>query len=152
MKKQLYFENFAVGEVITSDSYTITKEHALAFAQEYDPQVQHLDENAASETLLGQFIVSGWQTAAISMRLKMTSAFAQTPEGIIGMGLEQVRWPRPVFPGDTLHIEITILEMRLSASRPNRGVAKYQLQTFNQKNELVMEMVTAVLMPRKTQA
>lgn len=147
MKKELYFENFAVGDVIRSETYTIDKEHALAFAQEYDPQAQHIDEVGAAGTLFGGLIVSGWQTAAISMRLKMTSAFAQTPEGIVGVGLESVRWPHPVYPGDQLHIAITILEMRTSASRPDRGVVKYKLETFNQNDVQVMEMVTTVLMP-----
>ena len=147
MKKELYFENFAVGDVLTSETYTVDKEHAIAFAREYDPQAQHIDESGAENTLFGALIVSGWQTAAISMRLKMTSAFAQTPEGIIGMGLESVRWPHPVYPGDTLHITITILEMRRSNSRPDRGVVKYNLQTFNQDEVQVMEMLTAVLMP-----
>ena len=69
MKKSLYFENFAVGDVLTSETYTVDKEHALAFAREYDPQAQHIDEVGAAGTLFGGLIVSGWQTAAISMRL-----------------------------------------------------------------------------------
>lgn len=152
MAKALYYENFEVGQVITSEGYTIDRDHAIAFAREYDPQAQHIDAEGAKKSVFGGLVVSGWQTAAISMRLKMTSAFAQTEEGIVGMGLDHVRWPRPVYPGDTLHIAITILEMRLSASRPNSGIVKYKLETFNQKNELVMEMTTSVLMPRKPAA
>lgn len=151
MKKELYYENFAVGDVLHSGDYTIAREDAVAFAREYDPQAQHLGDAEAAASLFGALIVSGWQTAAISMRLKMTSAFAQTPEGIIGMGLESVRWPHPVYPGDTLHITITILEMRHSASRAGRGVVKYRLTTFNQHDVPVMEMVTTVLMPLRPQ-
>lgn len=149
MSKKLYYEDFKVGDVIENGGYVITKEEAINFAKAYDPQDQHVDEELAKEGIIGELIASGWHTAAASMKLKLTSMLKHIDGGMIGMGLEQLKWPRPVFPGDTLRIVLTILEMRPSNSRPDRGVVKYRLETLNQKNEVVMEMITAVLVPRR---
>lgn len=149
MSGVLYYEDFHVGQVLTTDHYRIDKDHAVAFAQAYDPQAQHLDEELAKDSLFGAMVVSGWHTAAISMRLKLSSDFARVAAGVVGLGLESVRWPRPVYPGDTLHVTLTILSMRPSATRPDRGIVKYKVRTYNQHDELVMESVTTVLMPRR---
>lgn len=149
MAEALYYEDFEVGQVLSTENYTIERDHAINFAKEYDAQAQHTDDERAKESLFGTLVVSGWQTAAITMRLKLSSALAKTSTGVVGMGLESVRWPRPVYPGDTLHAAITILNKRTSASRPDRGIIKYKVETFNQKNELVMEMTTSVLIPRR---
>lgn len=149
MDKTLYYEDFSVGQQFRSqESYTITRESAIAFAREYDPQAQHLGEEEAKDTVFGKLIVSGWQTAAASMRLKTETDLFHVSGGLLGMGLESLRWPRPTFPGDTLRVVVTVLDKRVSQSKPDKGIVKYKVETFNQCDELAMEMVTAVIVPR----
>lgn len=119
----------------------------MAFAREYDPQLQHIDEEAARHTQLGELVASGWHTAAATMRLKTETELFHVAGGLVGMGLEHVRWPQPTRPGDSLRIVVTILDKRLSKSKPGFGVVSYKVETFNQRDELVMEMKTAVLVP-----
>jgi acyl dehydratase len=149
MRKALYYEDFEAGQQFHSGPYEMDKESVIHFARQYDPQPQHTDEEAAKESLFGQLVASGWHTAAASMRMKLDSPLANVAGGLVGMGLESVKWPRPVLPGDSLRIVITILEKRVSNSRPDRGVVRYKVETFNQKDEKVMEMVTAVIAPRR---
>ncbi len=150
MADPLYYEDFEIGQTLETENVTIDKEHALAFAREYDPQAMHVDERAAQETPHGTLIVSGWQTAAITMKLKTTSKLVEISGGLLGLGIDKLRWPRPVYPGDTLHAVITITDKRLSQSKPTHGVMKYTIETFNQKNELAMSMEAAVWVPRKS--
>lgn len=132
-----------------TEAFTIDKEHALAFARQYDPQYYHIDEKAAESSQYGRLIVSGWQTAAVTMKLKTTSKLVKITGGLLGLGIESMRWPRPVYPGDTLHAVITIIDKRPSASKPTHGVMKYKIETINQNGEVVMEMHTAVWVPRR---
>lgn len=153
MAKELYYEDFEIGQQFRSQkSYTIDKDSAIAFAMEYDPQLQHIDEEGAKDTLFGKLIVSGWQTAAITMKLKTETELFNVANGLVGMGLESVRWPRPTFPGDSLRIVVTVLEKRPSNSRPDKGIIKYKVETLNQSDELAMEMVIAVIAPRHAPA
>ena len=145
----LYFEDFLVGQVFEQGGYTIGKDDAVAFAREYDPQYFHTDEQAAKASLFGRLVVSGWQTAAISMRLKAMSGMGQAAGGLIGLGLEKVKWPKAVIPGDTLRVRIEVTEVRPSASKPEYGVVSYRMDTFNQDDALVMTALTSVLVARK---
>lgn len=145
----LYYEDFAIGEEINAGSHTLTQESAIGFAKEYDPQYYHIDPEAAKNGPYGRLIASGWQTAAISMRLKASSRLAEVAGGLLGMGLEELKWPRPVFPEDSLTLIITILEKRPSRSKPTHGIIKYRMDTYNQKHEKVMEALTAVWVPLK---
>src|SRR5579872_3085033 len=148
MSKAYYYEDFAVGQQFKSKrSYTIGKEDAIAFAREYDPQDIHIDEAKAKEGMFGGLVVSGWHTAAASMRLKTETELFKVAGGVVGLGLESVRWPRPTMPGDSLRIVITIVEKRLSNSRPGFGIVRYKVETLNQRDELVMDMLTAVIIP-----
>ncbi|MGB9152482.1 MAG: MaoC family dehydratase [Alphaproteobacteria bacterium] len=150
MSNELYYEDFAARQQFHSRrSYTVERDNALAFAKEYDPQSQHLDEEAAKNSLFGELVISGWQTAAITMRLKLETPLLNVANGLVGMGLESVRWPRPTMPGDTLRIVVTILDKRPSNSKPDKGIVKYKVETFNQRDELAMEMITAVIVPRR---
>lgn len=149
MTDTCYFEDFNQGARFESGSYTVQKEEAIDFALSYDPQAQHVDEEAAKGSMFGKLVISGWHTAAISMRLKLQTPLAKVHGGLVGMGLESVRWLKPVCPGDSLYVVITILQTRVSNSNPSRGVVKYKLETFNQEGVLVMELITAVTMPRK---
>lgn len=150
MSEPLYYEDFSVGQQFGSArSYVIEKDDALAFAREFDPQAQHTDEEGAKKSLFGELVVSGWHTAAASMRLKTETELFKVADGVVGMGLESVRWPIPTRPGDALRITITILAMRASTSRPDKGIIKYKVETFNQRGELAMEMITSVMVPRR---
>ncbi len=146
----LYFEDFSVGQVFHGAStYTMEKEAIIAFAREFDPQPQHIDEEAAKDTQFGQLVASGWHTAGASMRLKVLSPMAQVHGALAGLGVESMRWPRPTLPGDVIRIVITILETRVSQSKPDKGILRYRIETFNQRDELVMEVITAVIIPRR---
>lgn len=149
MTDPLYYEDFETGQQLLTERFTIDKEHALAFAREYDPQYMHTDETAAQKSAHGKLIVSGWQTAAVTMKLKTTSQLTRIAGGLLGLGIEKLRWPRPVYPGDTLRAVITITEKRPSQSKPTHGVMKYKVETLNQNDELAMEMQAAVWVPRR---
>jgi len=142
----LYFEDFDTGQVMTSSTYTMTEEEIIAFAKEYDPQVFHTDPTAAKETFFGQHVASGWHTAAITMRL-MAEAGRHVAGGMIGMGVDSVRWPRPTVPGDTLRVKIVVCNKRASKSQPDRGVVTIEVITLNQKGEVAQEMMTHIWVP-----
>jgi acyl dehydratase len=148
MSRELYYEDFTVGQRMESArSITIEKADTIAFAQLYDPQPYHVDEEGAKKMMFGGLIASGWHTAAVSMRLKLETDLRYVAGGLLGMGIENLRWPRPTLPGDSLRIAITILEKRLSRSKPDKGIIKYKLETWNQNDELMMDMITAVIVP-----
>lgn len=147
MANELYFDDFEIGQEFTTESYTISEESSIHFAQEYDPQYFHIDPEAAKNSPFGKLVTSGWQTAAVTMRLKAGSGINRVAGGLVGLGLESVKWPRPVYPGDTLRAVITITEKRRSQSKPTHGIIKYRMETFNQNNEKVLEMVTAIWVP-----
>src|SRR6202158_2133811 len=127
-----YLEDFAVGQTFGSGRLRIEGERALAFAAEFDPQPFHLDEAAARRSIFGGLTASGWHTAALTMRLLVESEL-KPAGGIVGAGFEEFRWPRPVRPGDELHLESEVLEVRASKSRPDQGVIKLRTTTMNQK-------------------
>lgn len=145
----LYFEDFEVGQRLETERFTITLAQALAFAREYDPQYYHIDEEAAKKSAYGRLIVSGWQTAAITMKLKAGTILTRIAGGLLGLGVDRLKWPRAVFPGDTLNVVITITGKRPSESKPTHGVINYKMETINQHGELVMETDTAVWVPRR---
>ncbi len=150
MGKELYYEDFEAGQQFTSDrAYVIDRESSIAFSKEYDPQAQHIDEAGAAESAFGQLVVSGWQTAAATMRLNTETELFNVKGGLIGIGIESLQWPRPTLPGDQLRIVATILGKRPSNSRPDKGLIKYRVETFNQRNELAMSMVITVIVPRR---
>jgi acyl dehydratase len=149
MTTTLHYEDFSTGQTFAAGGYTITKESAIAFAREYDPQYFHIDEEAAKSSFFGGLAVSGWQTAAASMWLKLQTPLGKVAGGLIGMGLEHLKWPRPVYPGDTLRIVVTITGTRVSNSRPSHGVVQYKVETYNQNDALVCVGGTAVMVPKR---
>ncbi len=142
-----FFEDFAVGQRFRSGTTAVTAEQIKSFAAEFDPQPFHLDENAASKTFFAGLAASGWHTAAIAMRLLVESDLGPAG-GTIGAGVEEIRWPRPVRPGDVLHVEGEVLELRASRSRPELGIVKIRATAFNQAGEPV-QISTPVLMVRR---
>jgi acyl dehydratase len=144
-----YLEEFAVGQTWGSGTVRIDEQQIKAFAAEFDPQPFHLDENAASQSLFRGLAASGWHTAAVTMRLLVESEV--TPAGgIIGVGVDELRWPRPVRPGDELHVESEVLEVRPSESRPNQGLIRVRATTLNQNGEAVQVFVANLLVARRT--
>ena len=144
-----FFEDFAVGQRYRSSSRQITLDETTRFASEFDPQPFHLDEAAAAETMFGGLAASGWHTAALTMKLLVGSEFSPAG-GIIGMGFDELRWPRPVRPGDELHTDVEVLEVRTSKSNASRGLVKIRTTTLNQQGEAVQVSVGTVLVPRRT--
>src|SRR3954465_8739498 len=112
-----HLEDFAVGQIYGSGRITVEKGRIKAFAAEFDPQPFHLDEDAARRSIFGGLAASGWHTAALTLRLLVESDF-KPPRGIVGAGFDDFRWPVPVRPGDELHVESEVLEVRPSKSRP----------------------------------
>ena len=114
-----YLEDFAVGQTFASGRLQISVEEIKAFAAAFDPQPFHLDEEAARDTIFKGLAASGWHTAALTMRL-LVEGELKPAGGVIGAGFDEFRWPRPVRPGDELHLEAEVLEVRASKSRPSQ--------------------------------
>ena len=144
-----YLEDFAVGQTFVSGRLRIDGERALAFAAEFDPQPFHLDEAAARRSIFGGLTASGWHTAALTMRLLVESEL-EPAGGIIGAGLDECRWPRPVHPGDELRVECEVIEVRPSKSRPQQGLIKLRTATLNQDDEVVLLHVVNLVVLRRT--
>ena len=110
---------------------------------------QHVDAVAARDSLFGELVARGWHTGAVTMRLQLETMMGRFPGGTLGAQLDNVSWKRPVHPGDELRARIEVLTMRLSASRPDRGVLTLRTTTLNQRDEAVQEMTATVLVPRR---
>ena len=143
-----YLEDFEPGQKFQSNRIRVDRDRIKSFAAEFDPQPFHLDEASARETLFGGLAASGWHTAAITMRL-LVDGDLRPAGGIIGAGFEELRWPRPVRPGDELHVESEVLEVRPSKSRPDQGVIKVKTTTLNQNNEPVQVFVGNLIVLRR---
>jgi acyl dehydratase len=143
----LYLEDLKVGQSFRSGSVRVELEAIKTFAAQFDPQPFHLDEEAAKTSLFGRLVASGWYTASLTMRITVDSDF-KIAGGAIGLGVDEIRWPRPVYPGDELHVESEILELRPSRSNPERGIVKMRSATINQNGEVVMQQTTNLIVPR----
>lgn len=137
-----YFEDIVVGSHHAFGSYAVTREEVVAFAQQYDPQPFHLDDAAAAATHFGRLSASGWHTCAMTMRMLVDNLTANRQAGLGSPGIDNLRWLRPVYPGDTLRCESEVLEKRRSRNRPEMGLFKSKLTVFNQDDVPVMEMVS----------
>ena len=143
-----YLEDFAVGQIYGSGRITVEKERIKTFAAEFDPQPFHQDEEAARHSIFGGLAASGWHTAALTMRLLVESDF-KPAGGIFGAGFDEFRWPLPVRPGDQLHVESEVLDVRPSKSRPHQGLVKVRTTTKNQKGDAVQVSVGNLVVPRR---
>jgi acyl dehydratase len=135
----LYFEDFPPGDVRESPARTVTRDEIIAFAREFDPQPFHVDEAAAATTIYGGLIASGWHTIAVYMRLMWDSYLKETVS-LGSPGVDEVRWLKPVRPGDTLRARFTVLEAVPSRSKPDRGIVRSLSEVFNQHGEVVMTL------------
>ncbi|MCB1507172.1 MAG: MaoC family dehydratase [Hyphomicrobiaceae bacterium] len=142
----LYFDDFHVGQRFVSGTHQITADEIKAYAALYDPQAFHLDEEAARDTFFGGLAASGWHTAALTMKLVVD--VLPVAGGVVGAGGD-LQWPRPTRPGDTLHVEVDIVELTPSRSRPDRGSAIMRNTTRNQNGEAVQIFTVRVPLPRR---
>src|SRR5213595_3310292 len=143
-----YFDDLTQGDRFKSATYEVTEEQIISFAREFDPQPFHLDSAVARETMFKGLIASGWHTAAITMRL-----FVQTlnfAEGAIGLGVDELRWPNAVRPGDRLQVETEIVDLRVSRSKPSHGIVRLRNVTVNQRGEIVQTMSASALVLRRS--
>jgi acyl dehydratase len=143
----LYLDDLAVGQKYETATVRVTLEDAIAFARQFDPQPFHLDEAAGRASVFGRLATSGWYTASLSMRL-LVEGELDIAGGLIGLGGE-MKWPRPTFPGDTLRVVSEVLEIRVSESKPDRGIVTVRNQTLNQNDEAVQIAVVKMLVPRR---
>jgi acyl dehydratase len=146
-----YLEDFTAGQVFHSGRLRVTAEAIIAYAAEFDPQPFHLDDAAARGTMFGGLAASGWHTAALTMKLLVGSPF-RPRGGIIGGGMEELRWPRPLRPGDEIRVEIEVLEVRPSKTRPQQGMLRVRCTTFNQQDQPVQVIVPNLVVPRRPAA
>jgi acyl dehydratase len=146
--RDLYLEDLAIGQVYRSERLSVDADRIKAFAAEFDPQPFHLDDEAARHSIFGALAASGWHTAALTMRLLVESEF-RPAGGVIGAGVDELRWPRPVRPGDTLQVEGEVIEVRPSKSKPRQGVVRTKVTTTNQDGEVVQVFIANLIVPRR---
>ena len=143
-----YFEDFRPGDAMMLGSRAITEADIIAFAHDYDPQVFHTDQEAARRSMFGGLVASGWQSCVIFMRL-MVDGLLKDSSAMASPGVDEIRWLKPVRPGDVLEARITVLEATPSRSKPDRGLVKHACELSNQRGELVMTMRTLAFFGRK---
>jgi acyl dehydratase len=151
MSGSYFLEDFAVGQVFATGTLHVDTDQIKSFAQQFDPQPYHLDEEAAQKSPFRGLAASGWHTAALTMRLMVDGDF-KPAGGILGVGFDALSWPKPVRPGDELHAKSEILEVRPSESRPDRGTIRVRTTTYNQNEEAVQEFTGNLLVPRRNPA
>ena len=143
--KRLFFEDLEPGMRFESHELTVSGEEVLDFARRYDPQAFHTDPEAAKATFFRGWVASGWHTAALTMRLTVETL--PIMGGVIGGGMEELRWPNALKPGDTIRIQVEVLEKRMLKSRGDIGLVKVRVTTLNQRGEPVQSMVPNLFAP-----
>jgi len=151
-RAMIYFEDLNVGAQTDFGSYDVTRDEVLEFARKYDPQPFHLSDEEAAKTHFGRIAASGWHTAAMTMAVIARHVVDQEQAGLGSPGIDELRWRKPVYPGDTLHVRGEILEKTPSRSRPEIGSFRTQTIVTNQTGETVMTFVSIVLIRRRPPA
>lgn len=144
----LYFDDLRVGDKFSSDTHEVHANDIKRFASEFDPQPFHLDDDAARDTLFAGLAASGWHTAAITMRLLVTSG-PKLANGLIGAGGD-IEWKAPTRPGDVLHVESEVVELIPSRSRPDRGTLMLRSRTLTQRGEVVQNFTAKLVLARRS--
>jgi len=134
-----WFEDFAVGMRLEVPGPVLTRDSIMEFARRYDPQPFHVDEEAAKQSAYGGLIASGWHTVSLAMRM-ICDAYLLDAASLGSPGVNEVRWLKPVRPGDAIRLRMTVLEAKPSKSKPDRGTVLHRWEVFNQKDETVMTM------------
>ena len=135
-----YFEDLVVGSMASFGRYEVTREEVLEFAAKYDPQPFHLSDDAAAATHFGRISASGWHTCAMVMRMMVDNLTERNQAGLGSPGLDELRWLRPVYPGDVLRVESELIDKTPSRSRPEMGSFRSEVRVFNQDDVLVATM------------
>lgn len=135
----IWWEDFKVGDAAEMGRHTFSEEEILRFGREFDPQAFHADPEAAKDTFFGGIIASGWHTCSVAMRA-MVDSYLRRAASLGAPGVDEIRWPKPVRPGDTLVFRREVLAARASATRPGVGLVKHRWEATNQRGELVMTM------------
>jgi len=148
----IYFEDLVVGAETDFGSYAVTREEVLEFARKYDPQPFHLSDEEAAKTHFGRLAASGWHTAAMTMAVIARHVVDDGQAGLGSPGIDELRWKKPVYPGDMLHVRGEILEKTPSRSRPEMGSFRTRTTVTNQDGDTVMTFVSIVLMRRRPAA
>lgn len=143
-----YFEDFPVGSVFDLGTVTVTEEEIITYARQFDPQYFHIDPERAKDSIFGGLVASGWHSTALFMRLFFDTLLSRT-DSIASPGVDEVRWLRPVRPGDTLRGRFTVTAANPSKSRPTMGIVRSRCEMFNQHDELVMTMAGTHFMGRR---
>lgn len=137
-----YFEDITVGAKSAFGHYEVTHDEVVGFAQRYDPQAFHLDDAAAAQTHFGRLSASGWHTCAMTMAMVVANMETNQQAGLGSPGLDELRWLKPVYPGDTLRCETEVLEKTRSRSRPEMGSFRSRLTVYNQDDVAVMSFIS----------
>lgn len=137
-----HFEDIEVGKKAAFGRYEVTREEVMDFAAKYDPQPFHLDDEAAAKTHFGRLSASGWHTCAMTMAMLVENMKSRSQAGLGSPGVDNLRWIKPVYPGDTLRVESEVISKRRSASRPDMGIFKSTVRVYNQNDEPVLEMTS----------
>jgi acyl dehydratase len=145
----MYFEDLDVGSETYFGSYEVTRQEVIEFASKYDPQPFHLSDEEAAKTHFGRIAASGWHTAAMVMSVIARHVVQHEQAGLGSPGIDELRWRKPVYPGDTLHVRGTVLEKTPSRSRPEIGSFRTQTVVTNQDDQVVMTFVSIVLIRRR---
>ncbi len=148
----VYFEDLALGATASFGRYEVTRGEVIEFAGKYDPQPFHLSDEAAAQTHFGRISASGWHTCAMVMRMLVDNITERQQAGLGSPGLDELRWLRPVYPGDTLRVETELRSKRRSQSRPEMGSFQSAVRVFNQDNVLVMTMQSIGLIRTRSPA
>lgn len=145
------FDDLPVGLVERFGAYRVTREEVITFARTFDPQPFHLDDDAAAKSIFGRIAASGWHTASMMMRMIVDhwqeTGLSQASIG--GLGVDQLRWMHPVYPGDVLRVECEVVEATPSRSKPDRGIVKTRTTAFNHENVAVATFVSTGMFVRK---
>jgi acyl dehydratase len=145
---KLHWEDFELGAVAIYGPRLVTREEIVAFAAEFDPQPMHLDEAAASATLLGGLGASGWHTCCLTMRM-IADGFLLNSSSMGSPGIEEVRWLAPLRPGTRIRLRSTVLDVRASKSRPEMGLAKMNFEVLDDSDAIVMTLITTFMLGRR---
>lgn len=145
----IYFEDLKVDSETQFGSYEVTREEVLEFARKYDPQPFHLSDEEAAKTHFGRIAASGWHTCAMTMAVLARHAVEHGHAGLGSPGIDELRWKKPVYPGDTIHVRGRIIETTPSRSRPEMGSFRTLTSVTNQHGELVMSLISIVLIRRR---
>ena len=145
----IYFEDLEIGAETYFGSYEVTREEVIEFARKYDPQPFHLSDEEAAKTHFGRLAASGWHTCAMTMAVIARHVVGEEQAGLGSPGIDELRWRRPVYPGDTLHVRSTIVDKTPSRSKPEMGSFRSEMTVTNQDDQPVMTFTSIVLIRRR---